>query len=246
MCVLMPANCFIQSFLYGSILLFLRTTKFLTSSKAHLRVVEWPASTEIDWTAFETFIAPLCDDLSDRIDVGAAVFGDPLHFFGSDINELVRRLLVLVIRPGEDNTIGSKDSRATTGGSGMRESKWRTPAVEVSHSFLSKRQNDLVALVESGCSNPEAIAAATAVLDAASAAHSRESRDAQAAAALELILLVPPGGHEARRLHAMLRAIVRGGASTGPTHTFDEFQLDDDSPVITEHSEIAKALRLWM
>ena len=44
----------------------------------------------------------------------------------------------------------------------------------------------------------------------------------------------------------MLRAVVRGGATTGPTHTFNELQLGGSTRITTDPSMVEELLRNWM
>jgi hypothetical protein len=127
--------------------------------------------------------------------------------------------------------------------SGLSNHRWRTREVVESNRAVSKLHAANVTAVEAPVPDADLIDSTASALREARASHLELCKEAQAAAAIDLLLLVPPGGHEARRLHSMLRAIVRDGTRDGPTHIFEALQLDDKVPIATDPAEVDRLLR---
>jgi exonuclease III len=206
------------------------------------RTVDWGQSSEEQHEAFALLIGPRCDQMSALIVDGIAK-GCPLLHFRSDIEFLLTCFLTM-LRQTEDEVIGS---RFVYSGRHFSGPTWRTEAVRMAHDMVLECHRGYLEVAHvTGPVSPGTVAAAWAALIAARELFAVTCREAQAAAAVALLLCVPPGGHQSKRLHAMLRAIVHGGPLTDSTHTFFEFQIDGSPDVCCIPSEIEELISTWM
>lgn len=157
--------------------------------------------------------------------------------------------LMAVIRKTEVSTIGATQSGAVRPGRLHVDAAWWTSDVAAGHGVATSCTRSLAAFEEEAASRnarPSGVAfdAAVAAAAAAEAQFAKAAREGQALAAHERLLCVRPGGHEARRLYAMIRALVLCEGQA-PPHVF-EAVLAADGSILCEDEDVEGELVRWM